>query len=437
MREAVDTARSETADSDAHLKGERVRELGRISGFDVIRIGPVGEMHAEKLRYVEWVRSGRQAGMQWMTEERAARSAAPDRVFPAAQSVISVGMNYWSSPRRPVARNRGKIARYAWGRDYHAVLGEKLQNFASELKAEFGAASQWYVDTGPVMDKALAARSGLGWYGKNTNILTEQFGSWVLLGELLTDLLLEQDAPLERTCGSCRVCRVACPTGALDTEYQIDGGKCISYLTIEHRGSIPRDLRSKMGDWVFGCDICQDVCPPTMQPFLRTPEERREWVNQVKAHVQKRAENYVHPRHVGEQAGTIRNRHCTDNGAKMDVDLLELLEMTHDDYLVAFRGTSIRRAKVWMLRRNAAIALGNVGDPSAAPYLHRSMQHDEHPVVRSHAAWAIGRLTRRHGMTQLRLSLVAAYESELDPDVRREIGEALNECEPMLTGAPD
>lgn len=433
----MDIARSETAELDARLKGVRVRELGRTSGFDLVRIGPAGEMHAEKLRYVEWVRSGRQAGMQWMTEERAARSAAPDRAFPAAQSVISVGMNYWSRPRPPAGSNRGKIARYAWGKDYHAVLGEKLQKFASELRAEFGAESQWYVDTGPVMDKALAARSGLGWYGKNTNILTEQFGSWVLLGELLTDLLLERDVPLERTCGSCRVCQVACPTGALDTQYQIDGGKCISYLTIEHRGSIPRDLRPKMGDWVFGCDICQDVCPPTMQPFLRTAEERREWADQVKAHVQKRAQNYVQLRPIGEPAGAIRNHNFTDDGAKMDVDLLELLEMTHHDYLAAFRGTSIRRAKVWMLRRNAAVALGNVGDPSVAPHLDRSMQRDEHPVVRSHAAWALGRLARRHGMPELPLSLAAAYESEQDPDVRREIADALNECEPMPTGAPD
>lgn len=424
-------------DLDARIKGDRVRELGRISGFDLVRIGPASEMHTEKLRYMKWLRSGRQAGMQWMTEERAARSAAPDYAFPAAQSVISVGMNYWSRPRQLAGTNRGKIARYAWGRDYHAVLGEKLQYFASGLRAEFGAESQWYVDTGPMMDKALAARSGLGWYGKNTNILTEQFGSWVLLGELLTDLLLEQDTPLERTCGSCRVCRVACPTGALDTEYQIDGGKCISYLTIEHRGSIPRDLRTKMGDWVFGCDICQDVCPPTMQPFLKTAEERREWLDQVKAHVQNRTQDYVQPRDTCEPVGRILNHNFTGDGAKMDVDLLELLEMTHDDYLAAFRGTSVRRAKVWMLRRNAAVALGNVGERSVASRLARSMQRDEHPIVRSHAAWALGRLASRHDMPELRLSLADAYTSEQDPDVREEIADALSECEPMPTVVPD
>lgn len=430
----MDVARCDTADLDARIKGDRVRELGRISGFDVVRIGPASEMHAEKLRYIEWVRSGRQAGMQWMTEERAARSAAPNHALPAAQSVVSVGLSYWSGRRQPVGINRGKIARYAWGRDYHAVLGEKLEYFASALTAEFGAEARWYVDTGPMMDKALAARSGLGWYGKNTNILTEQFGSWVLLGELLTDLILERDAPLQRTCGSCRMCRVACPTGALDTDYQIDGGKCISYLTIEHRGSIPRDLRPKMGDWVFGCDICQDVCPPTMQPFLKTAEERREWLDQIKAHVQKRAQDCVQPKDVGEPTGTFRNHNFTRDGAKMDVDLLELLEITHDEYLAAFRGTSIRRAKLWMLRRNAAVALGNVGDCSAAPRLARSMQHDEHPVVRSHSAWALGRLARRLDMPELRLSLASAYGSEQDFDVREEIGDALRECEPVPTG---
>ncbi len=259
-----------------------VKELGREAGFDLVRITAASPLHEERARYLAWLEQGRQAEMKWMTADRAAVSSTPEAALTGAKSVVCVGLSYWAGHREPPVPGSGTIARYAWGRDYHAVLGDGLKKLAGRLREAMGGDHRWYVDTGPVMDKALAARSGLGWYGKNTNILTSEFGSYVLLGEILTTLELAPDAPLGRDCGACHLCSTACPTGALGPDYSIDAGKCISYLTIEHRGAIPLELRSAIGSWVFGCDICQDVCPPTMLPHLRTSAARREWSQEVR-----------------------------------------------------------------------------------------------------------------------------------------------------------
>ena len=262
--------------------GARIKRLGQEAGFDLCRITSASPLHAERARYLQWLADGRQGSMTWMSSERAHRSTEPAHAMPTARSVICVGMAYWAGHRRPPPEASGKVARYAWGNDYHAVIGRQLERFAGSLSEEFGAQYRWYVDTGPMMDKALAARSGLGWYGKNTNILTEQWGSFVLLGEIITSLEIPPDEPSSRDCGSCRLCVVACPTGALGPDYSIDATKCISYLTIEHRGAIPVELRAAIGSWVFGCDICQDVCPPTMSPYLESSEERRTWTAEVR-----------------------------------------------------------------------------------------------------------------------------------------------------------
>jgi epoxyqueuosine reductase len=268
------------------------------------------------------------------------------------------------------------------------------------------------------MDKALAARSGLGWYGKNTNILTEEYGSYVLLGEIITTLEIPPDAPVHRDCGSCRLCVVACPTGALGPDYSIDSRRCISYLTIEHRGPIAVELRPLMGAWVFGCDICQDVCPPSNEPYLRSEEEKARWRAGLRAVV--RDGTVAKPQHpAGEGTGTL-----VDSAGRQSVDLIQLLRLTHGEYLDLFRGTSIRRAKVWMLRRNAAIALGNTGGEEAIGPLEAAMRTDEHEVVRGHAAWALGRIACRTGQP-VHAALERALESEADLQVRREIEAAL------------
>jgi epoxyqueuosine reductase len=396
--------------------------------------------------------------MQWMTPAHAERSSDPASILPSAESVVCVGMSYWAGHRRPGNGQMGKVARYAWGADYHAVIGDRLERLAASLRAEFGGESRWYVDTGPMMDKALAARSGLGWYGKNTNILTEEFGSWVLLGEIITTVHLPADEPLQKDCGSCRLCVVACPTGALGPEYAIDANKCISYLTIEHRGSIPVELRPAIGSWVFGCDICQDVCPPTMEPHLQSPSERRQWAHEVRQLVAGGSSAVRHQptpadrdtrTHDADARGPARNLAPTstalppaspstappgrggappplfEHGTKQEYDLRWLLHLTHEQYLNAFRGSAIRRAKVWMLRRNAAVALGNTGDASCLADLGTALRTDEHPLVRGHAAWAVGRIGQREAAQAARQALDEALHLEADADVRREITAAL------------
>jgi len=397
----------------------RVKQLGREVGFDLVRIASASDMHVERARYLAWIEAGRHAGMSWITGERAQRATSPTTVFPEARAVISVGLGYWGGHRPRSSGMDGKIARYAWGLDYHTVMGNQLERFSAALHQEFEEHHRWYVDTGPTMDKAFAAQSGLGFYGKNTNVLSEELGSFVLLGEILTSLELTPDEPLGKDCGSCRLCVRACPTGALGPEYTIDSRRCISYLTIEHRGPIPRELRGPMDRWVFGCDICQDVCPPTMEKYLHSAGERRAWAREVRAQL---STGWAQGAELGDLATdpSAVNPLFVQN-VRPHVDLIWLLSLTHDEYLDAFRGTAIRRAKVWMLRRNAAVALGNVGDQHCLPALLAALRTDEHPVVRGHAAWALGQIGARHCEPDLDHPLREALRREADVTVRDEI----------------
>ncbi|HEX6509249.1 MAG TPA: tRNA epoxyqueuosine(34) reductase QueG [Chloroflexota bacterium] len=457
-------------------RATRVKMIGREVGFDLVRITSAAPLHQERTRYLEWLEQERQGGMAWMTPERAERSSEPASVLTSASSVIAVAMSYWSGHRPDGNGSLGKVARYAWGRDYHLELGERLECYAARLRSELGGDYKWYVDTGPAMDKALAARAGVGWYGKNTNLLTEEFGSWVLLGEIITTLQLPADEAFQRDCGSCRLCVIACPTGALGPDYTIDARRCISYLTIEHRAAIPRELRPSMSSWVYGCDICQDVCPPSMRPYLKDQEERKAWSREVRSLVTKKARggnegpvkyhvgcrpvrSPAEPtRRAGTRARPLRRYGRTEKSdvvvneksaidaagvrpkptgpAKREfdppsgVDLHWLLRLTHQEYVDTFRKSAIRRAKVWMLRRNAAVALGNVGDESSLRVLEEACIGDDHPLVRGHAAWAIGEIGRRCSAKGAPPILEAALSSESDPEAHEEIVEALRTCRP-------
>lgn len=408
-----------------------VKRLGREVGFDLVRIGPAGDMHRERSRYLEWIADGRQAGMRWITPDRAVRASSPGTLLPDAQAVISLGLAYGSGLRPRAPAGTGHIARYAWGEDYHRVLGDMLKEYRTRLATHFGGEYRWYVDTGPAMDKAFAQRSGLGWYGKNTNILTQQFGSYVLLGEVITTLALRPDPALNRDCGSCSLCMAACPTGALGPDYTIDSRKCISYLTIEHRGPIPLELRPVIGRWVFGCDICQDVCPPTNAPYLGSAAERRRWAAEARravANARSRPGPDEAAGDVEQEAPEGERRYRTRlyaENVRTDVDLKWLLRLSHDEYVNTFRGSSIRRAKVWMLRRNAAVALGNTAGADAMPALWTAMLHDAEPAVRGHAAWAIAQIARREKL-DITDELSAALPKEADETVRVEIDAALS-----------
>ena len=298
------------------------------AGFDragVARLDPLE--HGEAL--VRWLDRGDQAGMAYLGNRLEAR-LDPSQVFPDARSVLCVALQYHPLEREDGERQPEpsgdlwrRVARYARGRDYHDVMGERLRGLEERVRAAFpGCETRRYVDTGPVLERELAARAGMGAVGKNTMLLHPEGGSWFLLGELFLSLDLAPDRPLEDLCGSCTLCLDACPTGALAEPYRLDANRCISYWTIEHRGALPAAARRLVGGWVFGCDVCQEVCPwnaapaPTVHPEMELPPERGE------------------------------------------LTLARLLGLPREEYVERFRGSPMKRAKLAGLQRNAAVAMG-------------------------------------------------------------------------------
>ncbi len=355
--------------SVSHLS-ERIKREALNLGFDLVGIAGA-ESSARAAETRAWLASGHHAGMAWLARDPE-RRLDPARVVAGARSVVVVGQSYAVGPP-PAAWDEplhGRVARYAWGPDYHDVLLPPLMELGRFLQREAGGAVAWraYVDTGPLPERELAARAGLGFIGRNSLLVTPQFGSLVLLGELLTDVALEPDPPAEEGgallraggreagCGACRRCLDACPTGAFAAPYVLDAGRCISYQTIEQRGAIPDELRPRMGNWVFGCDVCQEVCP---------------WVRQF---AKPGARRFL----------SVRE----DLAAPL---LTELLALDEAGFRDRFAGTPLARARRRGLLRNACVALGNSGDPAARPALERAL-HDPEPLIRDHAEWAMGRI---------------------------------------------
>ena len=380
-----------TTDNNVHLAHLRqlVDETATAVGFDLVAVTTADEFAHDRDIAVRRIDDGLMDGLPWFNGERVRRGSSPDELLPGARSIISLGWNYRPAEETDAAPGHGLIARYARGRDYHRVMKRRMRRMVLDLQDRLGSqfAARWYVDDGPMLDRAAAARAGLGWFGKNGNILNPTYGSWILLGQLITDLPLVADAPLSKTCGQCARCIPACPTDAIVAPYVVDNRRCISYLTIEHKGDIPRELRPAMGNWVFGCDICQEVCP-----------------------VNRKAKATNDP-----------NFGRRDLSA---VDLVELLEMTEEEFRQRFAGTPIMRAKREGMQRNAGVALGNLGDSDAVPPLSRALQTAA-PMVRSHAAWALGRI----GSADAREILRVAADTELDGEVLTEIREALADAE--------
>jgi len=320
-------------------------DLCGITGADPAR-------HADFFR--QWTAAGKAGEMQWLAREPERRSD-PRHVLPGARSIIVAGLNYW----QPQPPGRGRIARYALGEDYHHVLLEKLEALADEITAS-GAAAKVYVDTGPVLEKPLAERAGLGWQGKSTMLIHPKLGPWLLIGEIITTLELEPDAPARDHCGTCSRCIEACPTGAITAPYQLDARRCIAYLTIELKGSIPEELRPLIGDRVYGCDECLDVCP--WNRFAQTTREAR----------------FLAPPRADDSRDALH----------------ELLEITQAEFKRRFAKSPILRVKRRGLLRNVCVVLGNIGTADDLPALRRAAQHEE-PLVREHAEWAIRQIEAR------------------------------------------
>jgi epoxyqueuosine reductase len=297
--------------------------------------------------------------MAWMARRPETRSN-PDALLPGCRSVVALAMNYWPGGEGADDRpETARVARYAQGRDYHRVMGQKLKALAAWLTEASGAAARTFVDTGPVLERAWAERAGMGWIGKNANLLTRDIGSWLLLGEVLSCAeLTPSDGPHQEFCGTCTACLDACPTQAIVKPGVVDANLCISYWTIEHRGTIPEARRPGMDDWIFGCDVCQDVCPWNVsfaQPTHGDPFSRRDDLR--------------------------------------DLDPTEILGMDEAAFRARYSGTALMRAKWEGMRRNACIVLGNRRDPAALPALRRATE-DADPVVAEHATWAIERIER-------------------------------------------
>jgi epoxyqueuosine reductase len=337
----------------------RSKALALEAGFDLFGIARA-DAPPELAFFAEWVSRGHAGEMAYLTSQVAKRSDLL-AAFPWARSVLCVGLQY-DTPRpysTAASASRGWISRYAWGDDYHDVMKVMLDRVVERLRAEAGPfEARAYVDTGPVAEKAWAAAAGLGAWGKNACLLHPEHGSWFFLGEVVTDLDLPADGPRPDMCGTCTACLDACPTRALVAPYVLDATRCISYLTIEVKGGIPEEHREGVGRHVFGCDICQDVCP---------------W-NRKR-------------RHHGGAAFEPRP------GAEAP-DLAGLADLREEAFRERFQRSPVKRAKRRGLLRNVAVALGNAGEAGHRPVLERLVGDDD-PVVREHAAWGLRRLDQR------------------------------------------
>jgi epoxyqueuosine reductase len=308
----------------------RIKEKAFELGFQQVGIARAEQLGEEAVNLNEWLSLGYHGTMEWMKKDAEKRSDIL-LVLPNAKSVISVAMNYCTDVEHVEADGTGKISRYAWGDDYHGILEKRLTALLQFIREQSpGVQAKIYVDTGPVMDKVWAQRAGIGWIGKHTNVISQEHGSWIFLGEIIVDLELEYDAPATDHCGSCSLCIEACPTDAIVEPYVVDSNKCISYLTIEHRGEIAPELGAKFKHWLYGCDICQDVCP---------------W-NHKFAEETELKEFHPRPHNIAP-------------------DLNSIVMMTQDEFSAKFSKSPIKRTKLAGLKRNATVLLENATHPPA------------------------------------------------------------------------
>lgn len=339
---------------------DRLKQQAHALGFELVGIAPATEADGIA-RLHDWLARGFAGTMEYMQRHGDARRH-PSSILPDVRSIIMAAMNYCPADEkeRLIHKRQGRVSRYACGTDYHDVLRDRLNRLLDWLRQERpDCLGRGVVDTAPLLERDFARRAGLGWFGKNTLLLNKRLGSYFFIGALLTNLELACDPPHTAAhCGTCTACLDACPTHAFAVPGLLDARRCISYLTIEHRGDIPEELRSGLGDWLFGCDVCQEVCPwnrkapPGTEPALQARPELEK------------------------------------------VDLIELLGLSEEAFRQRFRGTALMRTKRRGLLRNAALVLGNTGDAEALPALRRAID-DAEPLVREAARWAVEQIERR------------------------------------------
>jgi epoxyqueuosine reductase len=349
---------------------DRLKQQAHTLGFELVGIAPATEADGfDRLR--DWLERGFAGTMDYMHRHGAARRH-PSSILPDVRSVVMLAMNYRPAgePEKSVPGSpAGRVSCYARGMDYHDVLRDRLNRLLDWLRQERpDCRGRGVVDTAPLLERDFAHRAGLGWFGKNTMLLNKRLGSYFFIGALLVNLELAADPPhMTSHCGTCTACLDACPTDAFAGPGSLDARRCISYLTIEHKGEVPLELRAGVGDWVFGCDVCQEVCPwnrkapPGLEPTLQARPELEK------------------------------------------LDLIEVLGLSEEEFRRRFRGTALLRAKRRGLLRNAALVLGNVGDAAALPALRRALE-DAEPLVREAARWVIDTIERR-GADQTRVPL--------------------------------
>jgi len=369
------------------LKHELKAEAHRL-GFLLAGVTlPVPPPHIAN--FERWLAAGHHAGMTYLAAERARlRRADPALILPEARSILCLALPY-TPPESPAPTSGARVAAYAAGPDYHELIPPRLAQLVEFAERRLGRTVTWraYTDTGPILERDLALQAGLGWIGKNTCLISPEAGSYFFLSEIFWDIQLSPDAPLAHDyCGSCRRCIAACPTGCILPDRTLDAARCISYLTIEHKGVIPADLRPQLQNWVFGCDICQQVCPwnirfaPAHGDPAFTPEP-----------------SVIHPNLSAE------------------------LRLSAVEFNQKFRASPIRRAKRRGYLRNAAVILGNLRSPAAVPALLSALLGDPEPLVRAHAAWALGQIA----VPAAREALRQAQTQESDAQVLDEIIAAL------------
>ena len=339
---------------------QAIRQRAAELGFDDCRF-TTATPPASAEKFQGWLAGKQNGEMAWL-ERNAEKRIEPQKVLAEAKSLIALAVSYQVENPQSAIRNpqSGVVARYAQFKDYHDVIGEKLKALTQFIN-ELGGAdtrSLWYVDTGPILERDLAQRAGIGFVGKHTNLISRKLGNWIFLAEILTTLELEPDAPEKNHCGKCSRCISACPTNAITAPFELDARKCISYLTIELKGAIPLEFRKAIGNRIYGCDDCLAACP--WNKFARE--------------------------------GNLMKPHARPDLASPD--LIELLQLDDAGFKLRFAGTPMLRTKRRGLLRNVCVALGNVGDKTALPALEKTL-HDQEPLIVEHARWAIQEIESR------------------------------------------